>query len=90
MSKTNCPNCGAPIDTDKCPYCGTVFIDFASIDADRPFYMKILHNGKIYKTRAILKSAGYETINEYLYANNCKYEVITSGELVMRFEVNIL
>lgn len=21
----NCPNCGAPIRGDECPYCGTVF-----------------------------------------------------------------
>lgn len=23
---TNCPNCGAPIDEGKCPYCGTSFL----------------------------------------------------------------
>ena len=23
---TNCPNCGAPIEDGKCPYCGTSFI----------------------------------------------------------------
>ena len=22
---TNCPNCGAPIEGNKCPYCGTIF-----------------------------------------------------------------
>lgn len=22
----NCPNCGAPINGDKCEYCGTVFV----------------------------------------------------------------
>jgi len=27
----NCPNCGAPIDGDKCEYCGTVF-DNISLD----------------------------------------------------------
>ena len=37
----NCPNCGAPIETEKCPYCGTVFLDFAAMDADQPFYMKV-------------------------------------------------
>lgn len=26
----NCPNCGAPIETAKCPYCGTLFIDFGA------------------------------------------------------------
>lgn len=23
---TNCPNCGAPIENGKCPYCGTKFL----------------------------------------------------------------
>ena len=23
---TNCPNCGAPIEDGKCPYCGTKFL----------------------------------------------------------------
>ena len=27
---TNCPNCGAPIESDKCAYCGTIFVDFAA------------------------------------------------------------
>ena len=31
---TNCPNCGAPITSSKCEYCGTVFRDF-----DREIYM---------------------------------------------------
>lgn len=22
---TNCPNCGAPVSSDKCGYCGTIF-----------------------------------------------------------------
>lgn len=44
----NCPNCGAPIETEKCPYCGTMFLDFATMDADQPFYMKVKQHGKIY------------------------------------------
>lgn len=24
-TRGNCPNCGAPIRGDECPYCGTVF-----------------------------------------------------------------
>ena len=44
----NCPNCGAPIETEKCPYCGTMFLDFAAMDADQPFYMKVKQDGEIY------------------------------------------
>ena len=34
MSKTNCINCGAAKDTSeiKCPFCGTTYLDFTSID----------------------------------------------------------
>lgn len=40
MKKFNCPNCGAPITTDVCKYCGTVFLDFAAIQANKPSYIK--------------------------------------------------
>lgn len=48
----NCPNCGAPIEDTKCPYCGSVFIDFASMDMDKPFYLKIKHDGKVMTCKA--------------------------------------
>ena len=36
MSKTNCVNCGHGKDPDaiKCPFCGTTYLDFTSIDLD--------------------------------------------------------
>ena len=36
MSKTNCINCGHGKDPDaiKCPFCGTTYLDFTSIDLD--------------------------------------------------------
>lgn len=36
MDKHNCPNCGAPIETAECPYCGTMFLDFGAIDIQNP------------------------------------------------------
>lgn len=46
----NCPNCGAPITTDVCQYCGTVFLDFAAIQANKPSYIKfkVDNNGVSY------------------------------------------
>lgn len=29
-SELNCPNCGAPITGEYCPYCGSVFYDWAA------------------------------------------------------------
>lgn len=40
MNSYNCPNCGAIITTDVCQYCGTVFLDFAAIQANKPSYIK--------------------------------------------------
>ena len=57
----NCPNCGAPIETEKCPYCGTTFLDFAAMDADQPFYMKIKQHGKIYILKVKMTSMELNT-----------------------------
>ena len=40
MNSYNCPNCGALITTDVCKYCGTVFLDFAAIQANKLSYIK--------------------------------------------------
>ena len=45
MRSRNCPNCGAPYETElnKCPYCGTSYYDLSALDitAREPFYLKI-------------------------------------------------
>ena len=43
----NCPNCGAPIESTRCPYCGTVFYDFATINVDEPTYIRLKVNDRI-------------------------------------------
>ena len=74
----NCPNCGAPIETDKCPYCGTMFLDFAAMDADQPFYMKIKQDGKIYILKVKMSSM------ELRIEPNDIYD--TFGSRLLRFE----
>ena len=59
--KTNCPNCGAALDGEKCAFCGTTFYDFSSIEEGKPCYMRIRsnalhHNGKNVKTLITLKA----------------------------------
>ena len=39
--KLNCPNCGAPLDGEKCFYCGTTFYDFASLEIGTPCYIRL-------------------------------------------------
>lgn len=48
----NCPNCGAPITDEKCPYCGTVFYDFTTLDLDETSYVKFKYKGKIFVCQA--------------------------------------
>ena len=37
----NCPNCGAPVTSHKCEYCGTVIFDFAEISMDEPSWVAV-------------------------------------------------
>ena len=74
----NCPNCGAPIETEKCPYCGTMFLDFAAMDADQPFYMKVKQDGKIYILKVKMSSM------ELRIEPNGIYD--TFGSRLLRFE----
>ena len=53
-STDNCPNCGAPIENDICPYCGTLIWDFATIDLHKPRWIKVEYAGKIMMVRAML------------------------------------
>lgn len=84
---TNCPNCGAPIESERCPYCGTMFIDFACMDSDKPFYLKIKHDGHIFITKVILRNI--EMMNEG-YSLYCDYKPVIEipvRELSMNFDI---
>lgn len=56
---TNCPNCGAPIDSERCPYCGSVFLDFACMDADEPFFMKIKKGEEVHIMKVMLRGVDF-------------------------------
>ena len=54
-NKLNCPNCGAPITSAECPYCGSVFYDFATLDSTKPTYIRIKWNDQIITTRVLMR-----------------------------------
>ena len=58
--KTNCPNCGAPINSTVCPYCGTAFYDFATLDDERPTYIQAKIGGQLLMFRAMANIATIE------------------------------
>lgn len=68
--KINCPNCGAPIESEKCQYCGSIFIDFGTIETDIPFFLKIRHNDKTYIYKVKLNSIDVEQNGSVFYCDN--------------------
>ena len=48
----NCPNCGAPIVSEQCPYCGTLFYDFSAIEIGKPCFLKIKWGDNIMLVKA--------------------------------------
>lgn len=82
----NCPNCGAPIESEQCPYCGSVFIDFACLDADKPFYIKVKHCGQIFISKVRLTSISTHTDYTCLYADNSPIITMETGE---ELEINL-
>ena len=55
--KTNCPNCGAPIQNDHCEYCGALLVDVCCIPENEPFYLKFINSdGEVSIAKSLLKS----------------------------------
>lgn len=83
----NCPNCGAPIGSERCPYCGTVFVDFASMDADKPFFLKIKQDDNVYIFKVMMTSTSIHSEPVSFYDDNrCLYTQGTT-ELSIDFVV---
>ena len=74
----NCPNCGSPITSEKCPCCGAIFYDFASIAADAISYIKFTQDGKTYLFKTLLN--GINTIHS-------GYITDTTMQLSINFDV---
>ena len=71
--RLNCPNCGAPITGIKCEYCGTQFIDFATIDMDRPFYIRVKQGNLLMTCKARVNEFNIRVepdTMDILYAND--------------------
>lgn len=85
----NCPNCGAPIQSDICPYCGSVFLDWACFDMNRPTFIKIRdHLGHVKLLKIMLVSTAM-TLGDNsceLYADDKIYERVWRSELKIEAE----
>lgn len=86
----NCPNCGAPIEGAKCPYCGTLLLDFADIEMDKPSYVRIKMYGKVVMLRVVPRVLEVEYNNDsFLYADNVPMFVASCprGEFTLRMDI---
>lgn len=78
-----CPVCGAPVEGEKCEYCGCVIYDFAVIDPEHPFYIRLLasnYDGKKYILNAKVICQGSFSVD----INSEEYDITNShGQKVM-------
>lgn len=79
MTRHNCPNCGAPIDSAQCPYCGTMFYDFAVLDTDKPTYIRINWHGQQIVFKGIMRDAEVEWETSPSYYSDRDYHHIFRG-----------
>ena len=91
--RTNCPNCGAPIDTDVCPYCGTRFVDFAAMDTKEPFWMRVMTPRGVLTLRVRLQEVELRNPTEEVYssfadqASYVEFRTRMMPEVTMRMSV---
>ena len=69
MNHLNCPNCGAPIDGDKCEYCGTHFMD-CTMDAEKPFYIKIRRGNALFIDKVFLSQMQVSAYDDSCYMDD--------------------
>ena len=76
----NCPNCGAPINADVCPYCGTAFLDWSAIDISKPNWIKLKIDGRIVIIKALINTFnidyGYDRLEPCIFADDQRYHPI--------------
>lgn len=87
----NCPNCGAPLERERCPYCGSILIDFAALNAREPFYMKIKDGDNVIILKVAMRSITTEYHNDetHVYSDNlvCASYAAQSRELSIDFSI---
>lgn len=78
-----CPQCGAPIEDEKCPYCGVVFYDFACCDTRRPFFLKIKRDDQIhiFKVQMAECTVKYEPNETQLWSDDRIFEVVRRPDI---------
>lgn len=75
----NCPNCGAPISDNICPYCGSVIYDFADIEVGKLCFLRVKAKGVVMTLQAKLEDMHYwekSDNDNVLYFDNVPYAIM--------------
>ena len=88
----NCPNCGAPIEGVKCPYCGTLLLDFADIDTSKPTFVRIKMDNRIFMVKVRVDDLTFQQSNDesVFYADSMPQFVVRKPELRIGLQMTAL
>lgn len=87
---TNCPNCGAVINSEKCEYCGTVIYDFCNLEPGKKSYIRMKINNNLIVFAAMLTSLDVNMVpGNTLYADGAPV-VESPPEGTMTLEMRII
>ena len=81
--KLNCPNCGAPITGVECPYCGSVFYDFVTLDSTKPTYIRMVWDDQIITSRVVMRTATINIEYDALPAIEIEFLAVPDDDGVM-------
>ena len=90
--QNNCPNCGAAITEEKCPYCGVLFYDFAAMELNKPFYIKFRNGSRVYRAKVLLDSLNihHDMDNGYCYSDNIRVLNVQTHSSHLSLEMTIV
>lgn len=73
--RLNCPNCGAPIEGQRCAYCGTVFYDFSCIDVSSPCVIRLRTGDRIFEALMSVRDLDFNVHDDWACVRNILGEI---------------
>lgn len=79
---TNCPNCGAVLESHKCSYCGTIIYDFANFEIGKIAYIRMKIGDTLNVFRARLTNLNVSQDCDTYYADDKPYMSIKNAPII--------
>ena len=90
INQTNCPNCGAPIQGEKCEYCGTIFYDLSLIDISSPCFIKLKFNGLVFLSEMYVADLSFSPHETGIVRRNIRGEMIRETSNHMELDMKLI